>query len=408
MVASVREKGISSESVNMAYSIKTFNKIAQIGLDQFSAEHVSVDEQAADPHAIVLRSHKLHDMTVNPNLLAIGRAGAGVNNIPVDRMSDDAVVVFNAPGANANAVKELVLMGLLLSSRDIIGGINFSQLLEGTDEEIAKAVEKNKSRFGGGELQGKALGVIGLGAIGSMVANAALNLGMKVHGFDPYISIDWAWSLSRQVKRADSLERMLSQCDYVSLNVPLTDGTRGYLDAAKLKHLKPGATVVNFARPEIIVEADIAQALDDGTMKRYLTDFPSKLLLSRDDVISIPHLGASTKEAEDNCAIMIANQVQDFLLTGNIKNSVNFPVCQLEPSGQYRLAITNKNVPTVLGNITSVLADHNLNISEMLNKSRGDIAYTLIDIDQEISSEIVDQIKQIDGIIRTRLITLKK
>ena len=388
------------------YKIKTFNKIAKIGLDRLSPEEFTISEDHNDPSAIILRSHKLHDMGFNNELLAIGRAGAGVNNVPVDKCTEQAIVVFNAPGANANAVKELVLMGLLLSSRDVLGGIDYTKTLTGSDDDISKAVEKSKSLYGGSELQGKTLGVIGLGAIGSMVANTAINFGMKVLGFDPYISIDWAWSLNRQVVRADNLVKMLKEVDFLSLNVPCTESTRSFFNSDKISHIKPGAIVVNFARPEIVVESDIVDGLNNGRLRKYITDFPSSLTINHPNVIAVPHLGASTKEAEDNCAIMIANQIQSFLKTGNIKNSVNFPTCHLEPSGVNRLAITNKNIPNILGQVTGLLAQKEYNIAEMLNKSRGDIAYTLIDTDRKLSEDLLNQISDIDGVIRVRLIDL--
>lgn len=386
------------------FKVRVYNKIAESGIDKLSS-FCDVGADVANPEAIVLRSHKLHDMTINPDLLAIGRAGAGVNNIPVHRCTDDAVVVFNAPGANANAVKELVFMGMLLSSRDVLGGLAFVKSLP-VDASLGEQVEKNKSRFGGEELQGKSLGVIGLGAIGSMVANTAVDFGLKVYGLDPFISINWAWSLSPQVRRVESIKALLKKVDYISLHVPSTPETQAFFNASIMADMKPGTVVLNFARPDIVDEADMADALNNHVVKQYLTDFPSQTLVEHPSVISIPHLGASTREAEENCAIMIANQMKDFLTLGNIVNSVNYPTCAMEPTGKNRLAITNDNVPNIIGQVTSILANNGLNISEMVNKSRGNIAYTLIDLDGDVSSNLVDEITNLDGVKRVRLIAL--
>ncbi|MDA8575670.1 phosphoglycerate dehydrogenase [Candidatus Marinamargulisbacteria bacterium] len=386
------------------FKVRVYNKIAESGIDKLS-RFCDVGADVADPEAIVLRSHKLHDMTINPDLLAIGRAGAGVNNIPVDRCTDEAVVVFNAPGANANAVKELVFMGMLLASRDVLGGLAFVKSLP-VDASLGEQVEKNKSRFGGEELQGKSLGVIGLGAIGSMVANTAVDFGLKVYGLDPFISINWAWSLSPQVRRVESIKALLKKVDYISLHVPSTPETQAFFNASIMADMKPGTVVLNFARPDIVDEADMADALNNHVVKQYLTDFPSQTLVEHPSVISIPHLGASTREAEENCAIMIANQMKDFLTLGNIVNSVNYPTCAMEPTGKNRLAITNDNVPNIIGQVTSILANNGLNISEMVNKSRGKIAYTLIDLDGDVSSNLVDEITTLDGVKRVRLIAL--
>jgi len=383
---------------------RVYNKIAESGINKLS-NVCDVSADTADPDAIVLRSHKLHDMTINPELLAIGRAGAGVNNIPVDRCTDEAVVVFNAPGANANAVKELVFMGMLLASRDVLGGLEFVKSLP-VDDSLGEQVEKNKSRFGGDELQGKSLGVIGLGAIGSMVANTAVDFGLKVYGLDPFISINWAWSLSPQVRRVESIKALLKKVDYISLHVPSTPETQAFFNASIMADMKPGTVVLNFARPDIVDEADMADALNNHVVKQYLTDFPSKTLVEHPAVVSIPHLGASTREAEENCAIMIANQMNDFLTMGNIVNSVNYPTCSMEPTGQNRLAITNDNVPNIIGQVTSILANNGLNISEMVNKSRGNIAYTLIDIDGDVPNQLVADITNLDGVKRVRLIAL--
>ncbi|MBD97332.1 3-phosphoglycerate dehydrogenase [bacterium] len=386
------------------FKVRVYNKIAESGISKLT-QFCNVSTDSPDPEAIVLRSHKLHGMTINPELLAIGRAGAGVNNIPVDHCTDDAVVVFNAPGANANAVKELVFMGMLLSSRDVLGGLNFVKSLP-VDSALGEQVEKNKSRFGGEELQGKSLGVIGLGAIGSMVANTAVDFGLKVYGLDPFISINWAWSLSPQVRRVESIKALLKKVDYISLHVPSTPDTKAFFNASIMADMKPGTVVLNFARPDIVDESDMADALNNNRIKQYLTDFPSETLVENPSVVSIPHLGASTREAEENCAIMIANQMEDFLKLGNITNSVNYPTCALEPSGKNRLAITNDNIPNIIGQVTSILANHGLNISEMVNKSRGNIAYTLIDLDGDLSASLVNEITALTGVKRVRLLSL--
>jgi len=410
MAVNVLEKAISSENGNLGakYHIQTFNKIAQRGLDQLADGPYTVSDTVKNPDAIILRSQKLHGMTFADNLLAIGRAGAGVNNIPVDECTKNAVVVFNAPGANANAVKEMVLTGLLLASRNIIGGIEFAKGLQGANEEITTSVEQNKSRFAGSEIRGKRLGVIGLGAIGTMVANAAIALGMFVEGHDPYISVDWAWTLSSQVSKAASIEKMLQNTDFITLHVPLTDSTKGFLDKKLLQKVKKGAAILNFSRSEIIVEEDVLAALDSGQLGLFITDFPTKAFLEHERVICIPHLGASTREAEENCAVMIANQIKDYLQYGNIKNSVNMPNCALEPNGTTRIAIINENVPNMVGQITGVIANHGLNIVEMVNKSRGDLAYTLVDIDGTVPPKLMEKINQIAGVIRSRLIDLDK
>ncbi len=402
----VHVKHLNSEngSSMSKFKVRVYNKIAESGISKLT-QFCNVSTDSPDPEAIVLRSHKLHGMTINPELLAIGRAGAGVNNIPVDHCTDDAVVVFNAPGANANAVKELVFMGMLLSSRDVLGGLNFVKSLP-VDSALGEQVEKNKSRFGGEELQGKSLGVIGLGAIGSMVANTAVDFGLKVYGLDPFISINWAWSLSPQVRRVESIKALLKKVDYISLHVPSTPDTKAFFNASIMADMKPGTVVLNFARPDIVDESDMADALNNNRIKQYLTDFPSETLVENPSVVSIPHLGASTREAEENCAIMIANQMEDFLKLGNITNSVNYPTCALEPSGKNRLAITNDNIPNIIGQVTSILANHGLNISEMVNKSRGNIAYTLIDLDGDLSASLVNEITALTGVKRVRLLSL--
>ena len=387
----------------MTFRVQVYNKIAPAGLKKLAT--LGELAEADDPHAIVLRSHNLHDYAINPSLLAIGRAGAGVNNIPVDQCTDNSVVVFNTPGANANAVKELVMLGMLLGSRDVIGGIQFVQSLP-VDTALAKTVEANKSRFSGDELQGKSLGVIGLGAIGSMVANTAVQLGMTVYGFDPHIAINWAWRLSPQVNRSEVLRDLLGKVDYVSLHVPATTATRSFFNQALVDQLKPGAVLLNFSRADIVKEEALIAGLESGQLRQYITDFPSETLVTHPGVISIPHLGASTVQAEENCAIMIADQIHDFLRYGTITNSVNYPTCKLPRSAPYRLAITNDNVPNIIGRVTTLLAALKINISDMINKSNGEVAYTLIDTHDDITPDMIDRIRAISGVKRCRLLPI--
>ncbi len=384
--------------------IKTFNKIAKEGLEIFKSAGFSVGEGISDPDAIVLRSQKIHDEPLAESLLAIGRAGAGVNNIPVEKCTSKSIIVFNTPGANANAVKELVLAGLLLSSRDIVGGINFSRTLKGKGKDVNTLVEDNKALFKGIEIKGKTLGVVGLGAIGVLVANAASALGMNVLGHDPFISVDRAWGLSRNVKPSPQLSKLISESDFITLHMPLTDKTNAFINKSLLSKLKKGAVLLNFSRPEIVSESDIMESIHEGILGKYVTDFPSDEVLQSENVIAIPHLGASTEEAETNCSIMIANQIQDFLENGNILNSVNFPNCELERSGDYRVTIINDNVPNMVGQITQILAAENLNITEMLNKSRGDVAYTMVDISGTVNSDLKEKLEKISGVRRVRII----
>lgn len=385
------------------YSIKVLNNISEKGLSLLEEKRYDVSESASNPDAILVRSEKLHSMKFGSELKAIGRAGAGVNNIPVDKCTENGVVVFNTPGANANAVKELVLAGLLLSSRNLVQGIEYSKSLKGKGDEIPVLVEKNKSKFKGQEVLGKQLGVIGLGAIGMMVANDAVSFGMKVEGYDPFISVHRAWGLSRAVKPAQSLMSMVSKSDYVSLHMPLTKDTEGLIDKKVLKKFKQGAVLLNFARSEIINEDDVIEALDSGILSLYVNDFPNERLLKHPNVICIPHLGASTDEAETNCAIMAVNQIKDFLEDGNIVNSVNFPDCSSQRTTKHRLVVANKNVPNMVGQMTSILARDGINISEMVNKSRGDLAYNILDLSTKPSAAIVSEIEAIEGVLFVRL-----
>jgi D-3-phosphoglycerate dehydrogenase len=346
----------------------------------------------------------MHSMQLPASVKAIGRAGAGVNNIPVDQCSKRGIVVFNTPGANANGVKELVLAGLLLSSRRIVPGIEWAKTLKGKGKEVGPLVEKGKNDFVGPEIKGKKLGVIGLGAIGVMVANDAVALGMDVTGFDPYISVEAAWGLARTVRRATTLDMLLAQSDYITLHVPLMDQTKGMLNRDKFALMKKGVRIINLARGGLVKNADLLEAMKAGAVGGYVTDFPDDDLLDVPNVIAIPHLGASTPEAEDNCAVMAVEQVRDFLESGNVKNSVNFPACALPVMGRNRIVVANANVPNMVGQITTVLAADKINIADMMNKSAGDLAYNIIDIDGEVAEAQVEKLRKIEGVITARLI----
>lgn len=384
------------------FKIQTLNNISVTGLEKFSREKYEVASELQSPDAYMLRSFKMHDFDIPDSVLAIGRAGAGVNNIPVEKMSERGIPVFNAPGANANAVKELVLTGMLLGCRNICQAWDCAKNLEGTDESISKEVEQVKKTFVGFELPGKTLGVIGLGAIGTAVANAAQALGMNVVGFDPAITVESAWKLSSSIKPANTVDELLAQSDFVTVHVPLVEGTKDLINASRLTTMKDTAIILNFSRDGIVNNEDVVAALDEDKLYAYICDFPSNLLKNHPRVISLPHLGASTGEAEENCAIMIADQLQDFLENGNIVNSVNFPKVKMPRTGGYRLAIANSNVPNMVGQISSILADSGENILDLINKSRGELAYTIIDVDNEVSSEVIDNIKSIEGVLTVR------
>ncbi len=388
------------------FRIKTINSIASRGLEVFPAGRFEHGPDLSQPHAILLRSHSLHGAAIEADLLAVARAGAGVNNIPVADYGKLGVVVFNTPGANANAVKELVAAGLLLSSRDIVGGMNYVQSLQGMSDPmvLAQKLEQEKKRFAGSEVAGKTLGVIGLGAIGSLVANLALELGMKVAGFDPAISVESAWRLSSRVEKMDSLEALLAVSDFISLHVPAIAQTRHLLNAESLQKCRPGTRLLNFAREEIVDPQAVIAALDSGRLGAYVTDFPIPELLGRKDVILLPHIGASTVEAEENCAVMAAEQLVDFLENGNIVNSVNFPQTRMRRNGGYRITFSNDNVPRVLGGVLSILADQNINVVDMVNKSRGDLAYNIIDVETAPGAETLAAIARTDGVIRVRMV----
>ena len=390
----------------MAKQILTLNQISVKGLERFPRDGYEIASEFAHPDAILLRSHKLQPDDIADSVLAIARAGAGVNNVPVAACSERGIPVFNAPGANANAVKELVAAGLLLGSRGIVEGIGYVDTLsEMTDkDEMNRVLEAHKKNFKGSELVGKTLGVVGLGAIGSLVAEMALTLGMDVIGYDPALSVEAAWRLSSQVRRADTLSALFARSDYITLHLPVLDSTRGLVNAELLSAVREGTCLLNFARQEIVDEDALVSALETGRLRKYIADFPSPALIGRDDVILMPHIGASTDEAEENCAIMAAEQLRDFLENGNIRNSVNFPTLVLERVSGCRLSVTNSNVPKILGSVLSILADENINVIDMLNKSRGDIAYNLIDVEGHVSESVLEQMRGLDGVVNVRLI----
>src|SRR5690349_15813066 len=385
------------------FEILVLNNIAQIGLKRLPAERYRVDKEAAQPDAILLRSQDLHAMNIAASVKAIGRAGAGTNNIPVKAMSERGVPVFNAPGANANAVKELVLAGMLIAARNLIPAWSFTQSLAGDDKAMHVATEEGKKKFVGFELPGKTLGVIGLGAIGVKVANSAIDLGMRVLGYDPAITVQNAWQMNSAVQQAVSVDDLMARSDLITIHVPLLDATKHLINAQRIKLMKQGATVLNFAREGVVDEAAVKAGLDGGKLHAYICDFPTQTLYRHPRVVTLPHLGASTGEAEDNCAVMVAEQLRDFLENGNIRNSVNFPEAIMPPvSGATRLCIANANVPNMVGQITTALAKHKLNIADLLNKSRGELAYTLVDVDGTIPAEVCNEISGIKGVLSVR------
>lgn len=379
------------------------NPISQIGLDQLDENYVSTDK-AEEADAILVRSAKMHEMEFAKGLKAIARAGAGVNNIPLERCAEEGVVVFNTPGANANGVKELVIAGMLLAARDIIGGINWVQEYE-EDGDIAKITEKKKKAFAGTELQGKKLGVIGLGAIGVLVANAAISLGMEVYGYDPYVSVDSAWRLSGNIYHAKTADEIYKDCDYITVHVPALEDTKGMIDKNAISLMKKGVVILNFARDVLVEQEDIVDALVSEKVRCYVTDFPTKEIVGVKGAIVIPHLGASTEESEDNCAKMAAAELRDFLENGNITHSVNFPDCDMGVKGAgQRVTILHRNIPNMLGQFTGLMAEKNINISLMTNKSRKEYAYTMMDVDAEVPSEVEDQLSAVEGVLKVRVI----
>ena len=388
------------------FRIRTYNQISPKGLGRFPTGEYEVASELSHPDAFLLRSQKLHDEPVPESVVAVGRAGAGVNNIPLEDYSKKGIVVFNAPGANANAVKELVAAALLLSSRDIFGGMKYVQgLTDMTDAgEMSKLLEKQKKQFAGSEIVGKTLGIVGLGAIGSMVANMALELGMNVAGYDPAISIEAAWRLSSRVEKMENLQSLLAASDFVTLHVPAIPQTHHLINADTVRYLKPTAKLLNFAREEIVDTQAIVQALDNNAMAGYISDFPAPELLGREDVLLMPHIGASTAEAEENCAIMAAEQLMDYLENGNIRNSVNFPPTKMARNGGYRITFCNENVPKVLGNVLSLLADRNINVIDMVNKSRDELAYNIMDVEAEPTEDLLAEIAAVEGVVRVRAV----
>lgn len=385
--------------------ILTLNKIAPCGIEKFDkSKYVVTDDASSDADGIILRSFAMHDMTLPSSLKAVARAGAGVNNIPIDKCSENGIVVFNTPGANANAVKELTIAALLLSSRDIVDGVNWAKTLQDGELTVAKAVEKGKSAFAGQEVMGKTLGVVGLGAIGVMVANTAISLGMEVIGYDPYLSVDAAWNLSRTAKKATELKDIYANCDYITLHLPLNDSTKGMINKEAFAQMKTDVRLLNFSRGELVDTDALKEAIDSGKVAKYIVDFPNAELVKLSNVIAIPHLGASTKEAEDNCAVMAAKELADYLENGNITNSVNFPNCSMERDSDTRITIIHKNIPNMLTRFSAFISDSGLNIANMLNKSKKDYAYTIIDVEGTVSEQIVQKISAVDDVLSVRVI----
>jgi D-3-phosphoglycerate dehydrogenase / 2-oxoglutarate reductase len=386
------------------FKILTLNSISPLGLNRLPRETFVVSDTMTEPDAILLRSFKMHDMPIPGTLKAVGRAGAGVNNIPVDAMTKLGVPVFNTPGANANAVKELVIAGMLLAARHIGPAWQFAEQLTGSDAEISKAVEAGKKAYAGFELPGRSLGVVGLGAIGRLVANAGVALGMNVIGFDPGLTVEGAWQLSSNVRKAESLDDLLRAADFVTIHVPLIDATKNLINAERLSVVKKGAVLLNFARDGIVDASAVSAAIKKGQLYGYVCDFPTNLLQHHERVIALPHLGASTAEAEDNCAVMVVDEVRDFLEQGNIRNAVNFPDVSAPRETAHRLVVANANVPNMLGQISETLGLAKLNIHDMVNRSRGDYAYTLVDLDAPVPPEIVQKVAAIPGVLMTRVV----
>jgi D-3-phosphoglycerate dehydrogenase len=385
--------------------ILVINQIAAVGLKRFPAESYTVLKEAKDPEAILVRSQDLHQFEFGPSLRAVGRAGAGTNNIPVPTLSKRGIPVFNAPGANANAVKELVLAGMLIAARNLAPALEFVKKLE--TEDLDRRVEDGKKNFAGSELPGHTLGVIGLGKVGSLVADAAIRLGMNVHGYDPHITVEAAWSLPSQVKRAVSIEELVRASHFVSLHIPLGEKTRHLINARMLENFRSGAVLLNFSRDGVVDEAAVLKALSSGRLKWYVTDFPSAALIQQPGVIALPHLGASTREAEDNCAIMVVDQVREYLENGNLQNAVNFPDAAMARESPYRLAIANANVPDMLGSISHALGRRKINIHNMLNKSRGEMAYTLVDADTPVPAEALKELASLNGVLAVRYLPVE-
>ena len=383
------------------YNVKLLNKIAKCGTDIFCKDTYNVGEDVANAEAIMVRSASMHEMEFDKELLAIARAGAGVNNIPVDKCADEGIVVFNTPGANANAVKELAICALLLGSGKIVDGINWASTLT---EDVAKAVEKGKGAYVGPELYGKTLGVIGLGAIGALLANAAESLGMTVYGYDPYISVDAAWKLSSTIKHAKELSEIYEKCDYISVHVPSTPDTKGMINESTIAQMKDGVRIINLARADLVNAADIKKALDNGKVGAYVVDFPTEETINVPGIVAIPHLGASTPESEDNCAVMAAHELVDYLENGNIKNSVNFPNVSMPHTGDARVCVLHKNVPSIIAQVTAILSDAKINIENMVNASKKENAYSLFEVKGNLPADIADKIAAVENVLRVRVI----
>ncbi|HET7096436.1 MAG TPA: phosphoglycerate dehydrogenase [Casimicrobiaceae bacterium] len=393
-----------AEPATAKYQILTLNQISNHGLHRLPSGRYAVGKAVEQPDAILVRSHDMHAMAIPPSVKAIGRAGAGTNNIPVAEMSRRGVPVFNAPGANANAVKELVLAALLIAARNVMPALSYVAALDPSATDLEKRVEDGKKQFAGVELPHRTLGIVGLGAIGSLVADTAIKMGMKVIGFDPEITVDAAWRLPSSVRRAHGIEELLKQSDFVTLHVPLTPATRGLIDPTRIAAMKAGSVLLNFARDGLVDEESLLAALRSGRIKYYLCDFPSARLIGEPGVIALPHLGASTEEAEENCAVMVVDQVREFLETGAIVNAVNFPNVEMARESPYRVAIANANVPNMLGQISTAMARAGLNIHNMVNKSRGEMAYTLVDVDSPVAPAVIEAISAIDGVLSVRSI----
>ena len=379
------------------------NPIAHIGLQRFDANYTRTDD-VNEAEGILVRSASMHEMELSDNLLAVARAGAGVNNIPLDKCAENGIVVFNTPGANANGVKELVIAGMLLASRDVIGGVEWVKSAAG-DENIAKAAEKEKKKFAGTEIEGKKLGIIGLGAIGGKVANAAIHLGMEVYGYDPYVSVDAAWNLSRSVKHCLHVEEIYEECDFITVHVPALPQTKGTINADAISLMKDGVIILNFARDVLCNEEDILDGIASGKIRKYVTDFPNTTTAGKEGCIVIPHLGASTEESEDNCAVMAVKELKNYLENGNIINSVNFPNCDMGVCSQVsRVAVIHKNTSGMISNFTTVFGKHAINITDMTNKSKGDFAYTMLDLESKVSDDVLNELRNSEGVIRVRVV----
>jgi len=385
------------------YRIDLLNKISEKGLSIFTDKY-EYRADMPDPDGIMVRSKEMKEMTLPTSVKAIARAGAGVNNIPIDKCSEKGIVVFNTPGANANGVKELVILGMIMAARNAADGIFWAKGLVGEGDKVPDLIEKGKSKFVGTEIQGKTLGVVGLGAIGTMVANAAESLGMEVWGYDPFLSIEAAWKLSRTIKKAPNLDRLFAESDYITLHVPQNKDTKGFVNSSKFAIMKKGVVLLNFARGGLVDTVALKKAIADGIVRCYVTDFPDEEVIKTEKVIAIPHLGASTEESEENCAIMAALQLMDFMENGNIKNSVNFPECNLDRNGKKRITITNQNMPGMIEKITKMLAENKLNVANMINKSKGNLAYNIIDLEGEVGEGLVKKIQSIDGVVAVRVL----